>query len=698
MSTTPFWKRFRFRIDAADLRSQTEDICMRCREIDFTSVFKMREFWQDGRFIARLHVLVYDRNCPVCCLFEDQSFIMNPNVNAAGGELRAFLAPGSFGVSSSGSVAQMPVALSVFPDHVGPISFWKSQGHLDNGLILLERAGSTRAVTLPEIEGTVVHAAHVNFVKIDTWLRQCHSLHNHVYDNEERPSTGRDPLYCIDCDTRAIVHIADNDSYFALSYVWGTTKPCVMSEDGVLPQNVSQVIEDALQVTKQLGHRYLWVDQYCITQKDDQAKRRQIASMDRVYAGAYATIVAAAGSDANYGLAGVSRPRVHEQRWVHLADISLFQSLPTLFRVLRDTTWVRRGWTYQEAILSRCCLYFTDYQVYYTCRDMTCREAFTSHQPLTHPKGSPRDRAGMMSPQIFRYEYQRTHEDRDTDFMDHVREYTSRNFTHEEDILDAFRGLLSRVKFFTFFGIPIMSTRLLTDISVNSAFAQGLWWCPLIKLMQRPTPLRRRHQFPSWSWAGWKGAVEYKNRYPVAVSADNEGFVNVDASKTHVRFWILDAQKNISTITEVIQTLEGKIIPEVSPILYVEARIYRLHFQPRITAPDSRDFDLCKCHPQSPHVGPALKSEDIMTIDMFSFEEPEVKANDPQKVFGKAWDCVLLFESTSGDRFLMIIDWDNDVAYRVGGLRLGSLTHDVFAKAHDFLNGVPHTMKRFMMK
>jgi hypothetical protein len=61
---------------------------------------------------------------------------------------------------------------------------------------------------------------------------------------------------------------------------------------------------------RELGKRYLWVDQYCIDQTDEVAKSRQIRHMDRVYEGAYATIVAGAGPDAEFGLPGVTeRPR-----------------------------------------------------------------------------------------------------------------------------------------------------------------------------------------------------------------------------------------------------------------------------------------------------------------------------------------------------------------------------------------------------
>jgi hypothetical protein len=53
-------------------------------------------------------------------------------------------------------------------------------------------------------------------------------------------------------------------------------------------------------VVTTLGKRYLWVDIYCIGQQDHNAKDLQIQNMDRIYEGAFATLVASAGHDAGF--------------------------------------------------------------------------------------------------------------------------------------------------------------------------------------------------------------------------------------------------------------------------------------------------------------------------------------------------------------------------------------------------------------
>jgi len=170
-------------------------------------------------------------------------------------------------------------------------------------------------------------------------------------------------LLCIDCHTRLVVNINEADDYIALSHVWGTNrlnKPHRTQQHGnFLPlDSGTQVIEDAIAVVISLGKQYLWVDQYCVNQLDMNIKAIQIREMDRVYAGAYLTLVACAGIDADYGLPEVSRER-KLRPLATLPDFEVFSSLPALSVAIRNTKWRTRGWTYQEGVLSHRCLFFT---------------------------------------------------------------------------------------------------------------------------------------------------------------------------------------------------------------------------------------------------------------------------------------------------------------------------------------------------
>ncbi len=54
-----------------------------------------------------------------------------------------------------------------------------------------------------------------------------------------------------------------------------------------------------------IGKRYLWIDSLCLVQDDESDLRDSIGSMDLIYGGATATIIAASGIDADAGLPGL---------------------------------------------------------------------------------------------------------------------------------------------------------------------------------------------------------------------------------------------------------------------------------------------------------------------------------------------------------------------------------------------------------
>lgn len=62
-------------------------------------------------------------------------------------------------------------------------------------------------------------------------------------------------------------------------------------------------------LVKELGERYLWVDALSVTQdRDKDSMDCMLRAMAYMYASAEFTIVAAHGSDANYGLRGIGGP------------------------------------------------------------------------------------------------------------------------------------------------------------------------------------------------------------------------------------------------------------------------------------------------------------------------------------------------------------------------------------------------------
>lgn len=86
-----------------------------------------------------------------------------------------------------------------------------------------------------------------------------------------------------------------------------------------------------------------------------------------------------------------------------------------------------------------------------------------------------------------------------------IEQYTHPKMSSESDALNAFAGLLHIfslcIKGKTLFGLP------------EPLFDMALFWRPAEKL-------KRRNDFPSWSWCGWVGHVAYHESFRVTRELD----------------------------------------------------------------------------------------------------------------------------------------------------------------------------------
>jgi hypothetical protein len=111
------------------------------------------------------------------------------------------------------------------------------------------------------------HWADVEMIK--HWLNDCESEHGDVCNQHRRFVTETGSLLLLDVvDDRLIVGKFTH-RYFALSYVWGTSKQYLtlstnydqLCEPGSLSmQPLTQTIRDSIKFVRSLGERYLWVD------------------------------------------------------------------------------------------------------------------------------------------------------------------------------------------------------------------------------------------------------------------------------------------------------------------------------------------------------------------------------------------------------------------------------------------------------
>ena len=97
-------------------------------------------------------------------------------------------------------------------------------------------------------------------------------------------------------------------SYLTLSHCWGGLEQTTLTLDkGVTYQEriaistLFTTVQDAIQVTRRLGVRYLWVDSLCKVQDSRPDWERKSALMDLFYSNSFCTIAAVPAEDDRSG-------------------------------------------------------------------------------------------------------------------------------------------------------------------------------------------------------------------------------------------------------------------------------------------------------------------------------------------------------------------------------------------------------------
>ncbi|KAM0342636.1 hypothetical protein ACHAPU_009366 [Fusarium lateritium] len=423
------------------------------------------------------------------------------------------------------------------------------------------------------LNGGVVIKDTADISRLRGWLHTCNESHqSQGLDSVGYLSPLPDRLRVIDTTKNYITEIDMPCEYICLSYVWGTgsqtqyttkTRDQLSKPGGLDSANIPQTITDAIEVTKQLGVRYIWVDALCITQDDSDDKANIISNMANIYANAVLSIMASTNVNPTDGLPGVGVPRPNQQHVARIQGITLaiaFQDPRQRYADIEDQLWNTRAWTFQERVLSQRSVYFTDSQMCFVCphgaafedtaptvdprytgktfNDQTqlssrgfdlwmriwtdptqaqfINKSFKSDNDTAIFVGADQDRTGEMwddVPRIYRYKSIASSDTIDAPlikgdtmwetYVHAVDVYTKRNMSWQSDAVNAFTGITDLIRR----GTNTKFWQALPEFALSRAL---LWYAR--------EPLTRRKSedgqavFPSWSWAAWKGHASYRGR------------------------------------------------------------------------------------------------------------------------------------------------------------------------------------------
>jgi hypothetical protein len=314
-------------------------------------------------------------------------------------------------------------------------------------------------------------------------------------------------------DTR---HFSTDIVYFTLSHRWSamtlaslTTKTYDAFHKEIPLSSMSKTFKEAIEFTRLLGVRYLWIDSLCIIQDSREDWLNESSMMGEVYAHGTLNIAATASEDGSGGIFSRDTtedsllPRlVSSRQWGGLNDQDYIiytefdPAFPEVWKnAVEETPLGERGWVLQERILSPRVVHFAANQCFWECCQDTEAELFPK-ETFRHDGflkqivlSVPPDHAIFDQNQNVLYTY--------WDAL--IEKYSRCDLTFESDKLVAFAGLAQRA-----------CRQLNLDPSNYLAglwkpkIAQGLLW-----RVAKYDPRRRAviGRGPSWSWTSREGTV-----------------------------------------------------------------------------------------------------------------------------------------------------------------------------------------------
>ncbi|KAK4675432.1 hypothetical protein QC764_0078050 [Podospora pseudoanserina] len=389
--------------------------------------------------------------------------------------------------------------------------------------------------------------------QIKDWLETCLSSHAQCANR----SSGRLPRRLIDVwstteplpkhfdqlslensqNIRVVVSesLPQDTKYLTLSHRWGnppklllTTQTQFLLKEDIVPHllacDEAAVFRHAIQVTRGLGFRYIWIDALCIEQDNGPEKAVDIMHMDEVYTNSSLNLSASVASVLDglvfdRDLSSINPCRATVVVEAGQESVAL-QATPEGFHSLRAVgPLYERGWVYQERLLAPRIAHFLSDQVYWECHALDASEVL----PEGYQDGLERQTRGMAA-----ITKGLSADELELRWFRLVEDYTATALTYPDDRLLAVSALAKQ--------FSSVAKRNPND------YLAGMWKDSLLPSLvwllaeyeegsepQRSSDAPRETEVaPSWSWASimdtvsWPQSSEYTRIVPSVELVDVE--------------------------------------------------------------------------------------------------------------------------------------------------------------------------------
>jgi len=163
--------------------------------------------------------------------------------------------------------------------------------------------------------------------------------------------------------------------YLTLSHIWGPSMRFYTTRENLdsFTKEISSIymprtFQHAVEITRNLGIRYLWIDALCIVQDDREDWDYESKRMEHIFSSAYATLAATCAVNAGDGFLK-QRPHracVTLTRQERAGDMPYYfcEAIDDFSGDVDQSELSKRGWVLQERVLSKCTIHFAEKQTY----------------------------------------------------------------------------------------------------------------------------------------------------------------------------------------------------------------------------------------------------------------------------------------------------------------------------------------------
>ncbi|OTA70156.1 HET-domain-containing protein [Hypoxylon sp. EC38] len=395
--------------------------------------------------------------------------------------------------------------------------------------------------------------ANERLAQIRTWMTACCQQHEWgcaKYRDHQwlRPSRLIDvgPIeqdfvtLALDEDTTEL-----NAPYITMSHRWLTPKPPVLKRDnienlkkeGISLSDLPQSFQDAVNITRNLRVKYLWIDSLCILQDSEEDFHREAEGMGHIYAGGVFNIVASNsyswGTTLFPSRVGKDLVPIVHPSWTEMGNYKAFAICDSWIDASEEALsgkLFRRGWIHQEIHLAPSNLFCATDQLWWVCLEGSYCEAYPRDLNNLLDNGLSRpSRLGairtLIVPSINPPSYRKSRgiwlpQGGDNEsfaprrfmymWMELVEDYSGSTTTESDDKLVAIGGIVKLCQ----------EWMRKTLSSQEIGYYSGMWRLFFLEQLSWNTrcvseAYRRcrrwtgTYTIPSWSWASVNGAIHF---------------------------------------------------------------------------------------------------------------------------------------------------------------------------------------------